>query len=914
MKRIIVGFGAVSCGVMLWTAVGAGQALPGGMERVTSVEGITEYKLANGLRVLVFPDPSKATITVNMTYLVGSRQEGSGERGMAHLLEHMVFKGSTKHTNIPQELTSHGARPNGTTSYDRTNYFETFQATDDNLKWALDLEADRMVNSFIKKADLDSEFTVVRNEFEASENNPIGVLLQRAWSASYVWHPYGRAVIGNRADIENVPIDKLQAFYKKFYQPDNAVLTVSGKITEATLLPLIGASFGPVPKPARTLETTYTVEPAQDGEKQVMLRRVGDIQVVLAVYHVPAGSDPDFAPIDVMMAVLADAPAGRMYKALVDTKKAVQVVGFGQQLNDPGTAIFGAIVNKQDSLQDARTIMLDTINSVAKEPPTKDDVDRARTRLLSNIDLQLRNSEQIGLTMSEWLSRGDWRLLYLHRDRLRKVTPEDVQRVAKAYLKTSNLTVAEFVPDATPDRAEIPPKADVAAMLKDYKGDAAMAQGEAFDPSPANIEARVLRRTLPSGLKVSLLSKQTRGNTVNATIRLHYGSLDRSAGLNPAAELAMQTLMRGTQKKSRQQIQDELDRLKARVNLGGDATGATASIETVRENLPAVLRLVAEVLREPAFPEAEFDQIKKLQLTSVDFAKSEPQVLASIELNRALYPHPRGDVRAAASPQEEAEDVQKATVEDARKFYRDFLGASNAEVSVVGDFPAEEIGKLTSDLFGNWKSPGPFTRVTDPYQKTTPVNRSLETPDKQNAVYVAGLRLNVSNTDADYPALVLGNYMLGGGFLNSRLATRVRQKDGLSYGISSNLTAASKVKNGAFQVFAIAAPQNVAKVEAAVKEELDKAVKDGFTADEVTAAKAGWLQSRTVGRSNDGALAGQLATLDYDEVTMAFAADLEKKVSALTPQQIQDALKRHLDVPSMSIVKAGDFKKVADAK
>jgi len=614
MKRIIPGFAAASCGVMLWTAVAAAQAPPAGMERVTSVEGITEYKLANGLRVLVFPDPSKATITVNMTYLVGSRQEGSGERGMAHLLEHMVFKGSTKHTNIPQELTSHGARPNGSTSYDRTNYFETFQATDDNLKWALDLEADRMVNSFIRKADLDSEFTVVRNEFEASENNPIGVLLQRAWSAAYVWHPYGRAVIGNRADIENVPIDKLQAFYKKFYQPDNAVLTVSGKIAEATLLPMIDASFSPVPKPARALETTYTVEPAQDGEKQVMLRRVGDIQAVLAVYHVPAGSDPDFAPIDVLMAVLADAPAGRLYKALVDTKKAVQVVGLGQQLNDPGTAIFGAIVNKQDSLQDARTIMLDTINSLAKEPPTREDVDRARTRLLTGIDLQLRNSEQIGLTMSEWLSRGDWRLLYLHRDRLRKVTPEDVQRVARAYLKTSNLTVAEFVPDATPDRAQIPPKADVAAMLKDYKGDAAMAQGEAFDPSPANIEARVLRRTLPSGLKLSLLSKQTRGNTVNATIRLHYGSVERSGGLNPAAELAMQTLMRGTQKKSRQQIQDELDRLKARVNVGGDATGATASIETVRENLPAVLRLVAEVLREPAFPEAEFDQIKKLQL------------------------------------------------------------------------------------------------------------------------------------------------------------------------------------------------------------------------------------------------------------------------------------------------------------
>src|SRR5580700_4737819 len=203
--------------------------------KVTSVEGITEYHFDNGLRLLVFPDASKPNITVNITYLVGSRHEGTGERGMAHLLEHMVFKGSPKHKNIPQELTEHGARPNGTTSYDRTNYFETFQATDENLRWALDLESDRMVNSFIKKEDLASEFTVVRNEFEMGENNPFNVLFERAMSSAYVWHPYGHSPIGNRADIENVPIDKLQAFYRKYYQPDNAVLTVSGHIEEPKL-------------------------------------------------------------------------------------------------------------------------------------------------------------------------------------------------------------------------------------------------------------------------------------------------------------------------------------------------------------------------------------------------------------------------------------------------------------------------------------------------------------------------------------------------------------------------------------------------------------------------------------------------------------------------------------------------------
>ena len=909
MKRIF-GFAALFY-IFLSPGVSFGQALPRGMEKVTSVEGITEYKLANGLHVLVFPDPSKSTITVNMTYLVGSRQEGSGERGMAHLLEHMVFKGSPRHTNIPQELTEHGSRPNGSTSYDRTNYFETFQATDENLKWALNLESDRMVNSFIRKADLDSEFTVVRNEFEASENNPVGVLLQRAWSAAYLWHPYGRAVIGNRADIEHVPIDKLQAFYKKFYQPDNAVLTVSGKIDEAKLLPLISDAFSPIAAPTRPLETTYTVEPVQDGERHVTLRRVGDIQAVLSVYHVPAGSDPDFTAINVLAGVLVDNPAGRLYKALVENKKAAQVVGLATQLNEPGTLVLGAILNKQDSVDDARKILMDTTSNLVKEPPTREEVDRARTRLLANIDLQLRNSEQIGLTMSEWVSKGDWRLLFLNRDRLRKVTPEDVQRVATAYLKTSNMTVAEFIPDPKPDRAEIPAKADVAAMLKDYKGDAAMAAGEAFEPSPAKIETRVKRSTLPSGMKLSLLSKQTRGNTVSATIRFHYGTLSRLNGREAAASLAMQTLMRGTAKKSRQQIQDELDRLKARVNVGGGVTALTATIDTVRENLPAVLRLVAEIVREPAFPESEFEQIRKLVLTSVDNAKSEPQVLASIELQRALYPHPRGDIREAVTPQEEIEDVQKVTLDEARKFYQEFVGASNAELSVAGDFDPQEIGRLAGELFGTWKSPGSFERVTDPYRKIAPVNRSIETPDKQNAMFAAGLRLELSNSDADYPALVLANYMLGGGFLNSRLATRVRQKDGLSYGISSSLSAASKEKDGSFRVNAIAAPQNVAKVEAAVKEELDKAVKDGFTAEEVAAAKSGWLQSRNVGRSGDGPLAATLAARDFDELTMAYDADLERKVTALTPQQINDALKRNLDVAAMSIVKAGDFKAAA---
>src|SRR5512133_52732 len=245
--------------------------LPAGIKKGATVEGITEYNLDNGLRVLLFPDASKQTTTVNITYLVGSRHEGYGETGMAHLLEHMVFKGTPKHADIPAELTNHGARPNGTTWYDRTNYFETVPATDSNLVWALDLEADRMVNSYIAKKDLESEFSVVRNEFEMGENSPLDILMERTASTAYLWHNYGKSTIGARADIENVPIERLKAFYQRYYQPDNAVLVVAGKFDVNRTLGLIAAKFGAIPKPMRSLDhgnmiyPTYTAEPVQDG-------------------------------------------------------------------------------------------------------------------------------------------------------------------------------------------------------------------------------------------------------------------------------------------------------------------------------------------------------------------------------------------------------------------------------------------------------------------------------------------------------------------------------------------------------------------------------------------------------------------------------------------------------------------------
>src|SRR4051794_12493284 len=276
-SRISFPFVAVAAVAGMLILTSQVRALTPPPKKIASVGGIPEYRLDNGFQVLLFPDPSKPTVTVNLTVLVGSRHEGYGETGMAHLLEHMVFKGTPTHPNIPRALQERGARFNGSTWVDRTNYYETMPASEDNLNFALALESDRLVNSFVKQEDLLSEMTVVRNEFERGENSPSNLLNQRMMSAAYDWHNYGKSTIGNRTDIERVPIKNLQAFYKKYYQPDNCLLVIAGRFDEAKTIKAVEKYFGALPKPTRKLDRTYTEEPAQDGERAVTLRRVGDV-------------------------------------------------------------------------------------------------------------------------------------------------------------------------------------------------------------------------------------------------------------------------------------------------------------------------------------------------------------------------------------------------------------------------------------------------------------------------------------------------------------------------------------------------------------------------------------------------------------------------------------------------------------
>ena len=354
--------------------------------KIASVEGLTEYQLENGLKVVIFPEPSKAKVTVNMTILVGSRHEGYGEAGMAHLLEHLLFKPTPSHPHPDQELEARGAKYNGTTWVDRTNYYEILPASDENLEWAIAWEADRLVNCPIKAEDLASEMTVVRNEFEMGENNASGVLEQRMFATAYEWHNYGKSTIGNRADIERVPVDNLRAFYKKFYRPDNVVLFIGGRLDEAKALAMVQMSFGSIPRPAEPIRMTYTEEPGQDGERLVTLRRVGKVAVAGVVYHIPSARDEEYPAAAVLEATLTADKTGRLYKSLVERQRAAKVQGNAYAWHDPGAIVISAEVVPGIEPTTVVDGIVDTIEEVLTGGITETEVARAKLQFRKYID------------------------------------------------------------------------------------------------------------------------------------------------------------------------------------------------------------------------------------------------------------------------------------------------------------------------------------------------------------------------------------------------------------------------------------------------------------------------------------------------------------------------------------------------
>ena len=877
--------------------------------RITTVEGITEYRLDNGLRVLLCPDPSRPTITVNMVYLVGSRHEGSGETGMAHLLEHMSGRGTDSYESLIQALDDRGADFNADTWFDRTHYYETLSSSDENLEFALKLEAERMARLKIKVNELAEEMKIVTNEFELIANDPRRILSQRMMSSAYLWHNYGKTTIGNLSDIQRYPIENLRRFYKKYYQPDNAVLVVAGKIDIDRTVELVNKHLGAVARPRRTLLDTYTEEPVQDGPRQVTLKRAGDLALAGLMYHVPTGTHQDTPAIQVLRDILVNEPSGRLYKALVETGMATALKGDGDMLllAEPGVMEIMAEARLEQDIQQVQARMIEVVERLAKDGVSHEEVERVKGRRLKTIRRIIANTRQFANELTEWIALGDWRTFFIHRDRLHGVTPADVERVARRYLVESNRTAGLFIPDRDPVRATVPPVPDVKQTVEGYRGREGVKAAEAFIATPDNICRHTTRLVIEPGMKVALLQKDTRGDMVWAQFRFHFGNEESLLGQTEALRLLPALLERGTTDRNYQQLRDEIDRLQSDISIQGGAGTFGVSIESDREHIVPVIALVAGMLQNPSFPPDQFKIVKNERLAKLEAGLSDPQERCFNALRRGVYPWPPESIHYMPTLEERIERSKNVSLGDIKDLYYRFYGGGHSEVGIVGDFEKGAVLKALGEHFGSWRSRAPYKRIAMPHRPVNAQPRTIVTPDKQMAVVAMGTHLEMRNDHPDYPALRFASYILGESS-KCRLYDRLRYEEALTYHVGGRVRADEQDDRTSVFAYAFCSPKHADGVLDAMREEVRRWISDGVAGDELTTAKNAYAEEFRSQLTDDAFVASELTKgLEIDR-TFAFHAAMLQKIESLTEADIQRALQRYLGKLRWVEIKAGDFR------
>ena len=887
----------------------------GGFDYVTSVEGIHEYTMPNGLQVLLFPDSAQARVTVNVTYHVGSMHENYGETGMAHLLEHLLFKGTPDHPAIPKDFAERGMGFNGTTWLDRTNYFESFEPTDDNLEWALWMEADRMVNSYISYDDLQSEFSVVRNEMERGENSPGRMLNQRVTAAAFEWHNYGNSTIGARSDVEGVDILRLQAFYRMYYQPDNATLIVAGDFDPKETAAIIADSFGALQAPERELPSLYTVEPVQDGERLVTLRRVGEQSLVMAAYHIPSGATYENTALGVVARILSDSSRGRLYRKLVEPGIAAGASARAEEFAFPCLFKFNATVPVDGDAQQVMDALLEVAEGIAEEPITEEELEWARLALSSGYENAIKSVRSLATYLSESIAAGDWRYLFLYKDQLDALTVEDLNAAAVQHFKRSNRTAGMFVPTETPDRAMVAARGDQSVELAAMAGRQSVSAGEEFAPTPENISARTVKHELAGDGSLWAIEKKSRGDQIIVSLNLFFGSEESLSGKQGVSGYAAGQLQRGTTRYTRDKLATEWNRLKSSMGVGAGGQGVSATLTTDEANFDAALALMAHVLREPVFDSDQLEEVRRSALASLAGARGQPGSVANIALSKALSPYGPGHFRYALDLDEQEEMIRNIKRDDLAEFWNSHVGFQGAIATAVGNIDSATLAARLNELFGDWEATVAYVPAPSSHHPVASQQAWLDTPDKANGVMIAALPVPLNIRDADYAALAIGTRIFGGGGMSNRLIDRLRQKEGWSYGAGGGMSASRRVGDdqGSLSMRAIAAPENLVKVKAGALEELQRALDDGFTADELQDAVDGSISSDLSSWSSDGSLARILRSGAEHGLDAEWYGAMHERYRALSLDEVNEAFRKYLNADDFVIFIAGDKAKAEAA-
>ena len=884
--------------------------------------------------MVIVPFASAPVATVMVVYHVGARNEAVGYTGSSHLLEHMLFKGTHANSrangrafaDIMNEI---GASKNATTWIDRTNYFETVPL--EFLPLALELEADRMRNALIADADRRSEMTVVRNELERNDNNPARVLSAALVATAFREHPYHHPTIGWRCDVEGVSTQRLRELYDGFYHPGNASLFVVGDLDVERTRELVERYFGTLPAAPVTIPEVYTTEPPQLGERSVSVKRPGEDALLAYAYHTPAalGQMTTLSPaevaqraaalpereatdsyaLEVLARILGRGRTSRLARALVDQRLALDVSAWNWASRDPG--LFQILVNVTPGVagDDVRREVERTLAALAADGPTEAEVERVRAQVAVQRAFARDGTFGLAQRLGEFEAVGSWHLDDDYVERIAAVTPDDVRNAMRTYLHEDNRTTGNLIP-GTPKTFEVVPFEPVEAPV-DARPHVPMAPL----PQPQRqLERRFADRIArdqpaPGIATVYVSSPQT------ATFAVR-GLLDAGpafAGTHPLLPTILgEMLSRGTRSHDRIAIEERLERAGVRRTYfvdddrshGYNALAFRFAAACAADDLPLLLETLAEELAEPAFAEAELEIVKTELTGALRLRRTSTGYRAMERFLQLAYD--AGDPNFVPDLDALLAGVEAVGVADVRRYYETTFLSSQAIVSAAGPLAAEGFAALATRAFARVPfAPEPRSmRVQERVPGARDAREHVEIERKASVDIVLGRATSLVRSDAAYFPAAIANGILGQSTLSSRLGLQLRDREGLTYGVTSGFLSPARLP-GPWRIGVTVNPANVERAIESARAVLRNYVAEGPTQRELVQQRNSMAGSHRVALATNGGIAAQLERLVYYELGDDYVDAYRDVLDAVTMDDVRAACTAYLDERRLIVVSAG---------
>ena len=898
--------------------------LPEDIQHIKTVGDIEEYQLeSNGLRILLHPNELLPVAAVMVTYEVGGRNEVTGTTGATHILEHMMFKGTQTfqgESDYSHTMERIGARSNATTYYDRTNYYAVLPR--EYVNKAIELEADRMRNLRITAEDLESEMTVVRNEYERGENNPTRTLIKEMYASAFMAHPYGHPVIGWKSDIESTSPDKLRAFYDQFYWPENATLTVIGGFDKLATLEAVRKYYGAVPKAPHKIPSLQTVEPEQLGPRRVTIERSGEVGVIAIGYKAPQGVHEDWAALNLISQILGADKTGRLYRALDDKGKASSTFAFAPQLRDPSLFFLGAFLTPDSTHQEVERIILEEIARMTRASVSEEELARAKSVIKASTVYGRDGPYAIADAINEYIAMGDWAGYITLPQAIEAVTIEDIQRVADKYFFSNNSTTGWYVP-TTPTVS-----ASLATPQPNYFRDPELFPQQSADeiavtPTSHNAKRQDVHPAEPQGTHFAQhIQQATIGDIEVIAIDMPIENVVSFVGSFAAGEtlggvdapsvasLTAAMLDKGTSRQDRFVIAEQLDNLGATISFSTQPHSLEFSGKFLREDAGAVISLLAEQLREPAFAPDVFESLKSRRKGNLLQALNDPGYRGSNAVNRLLYPQSHPNYRPQITTL--LEKLETVHIDDIIAFHREHYGPKSMRLVFAGDIDFEQLTAAVESAFDGWGGGIDYPTTHPTPDQPRQHSERIEIADKPSVSTFLAQYTGLQRTDPDYIPFYIGNYILGGSF-HSRLMSEVRVKQGLTYHIDARHSG-DILTPGNWVLSATFAPAMLDAGLAAARNVVNDWYNKGVSEEETKAAITTLSGSYLVRLSTTAAVAQQV----HSFLQRGFAADYidqyPSKLHQVRAPIVNQAIRQYFQPDELLQVIAGTLNEAPKAE